>query len=498
MTLLIRADARASSGMGHLMRCLALAQAWQDTGGNVHFIIDESNSGLCDRIRAQGFEVEHPPTNATPVQDASFVKSRAVENNVSWIVVDGYQFDTAYLQSVKESDARLLIIDDLCQFGPCGADVILNQNPQVCASAYGSQSEGTKFLLGSRYALLRREFVAERSSARAFRQPGKNVLIMMGGSDQHNVAERVLKALVDIKPEFSITVVLGANNGHAGVLAKACPGCNLRVVRDPDNMAELMSWADLAISAAGTTAWEMCCLGLPAILIDVAENQIPVGCFLNDAGAAIYLGNYARITPEQLTDAVMQLSGSASRREHMYQIGRALVDGEGAWRAQKLLACADYLRKASLDDCQLLWRWANQPEIRAASFNSHPIAWDEHVHWFNQKLQDRNVLFYLGKDNELQGAIGYARFSLEDRRAILSIGIDAECRGKGLGRRLLSLATESAFAESEVDFIDAYVKPQNAASIRLFSHAGFQRADVANIAGQQAIRFTLPRTGRCA
>jgi RimJ/RimL family protein N-acetyltransferase len=142
----------------------------------------------------------------------------------------------------------------------------------------------------------------------------------------------------------------------------------------------------------------------------------------------------------------------------------------------------------------MLWEWANDTAVRAVSFCPEPIPWDEHQNWFRTKLGDQNAIFYLvvGKD-ELP--VGSVRYQIEGQRAVVSINVPAPFRGKGYSRRMLALANERLFHDTSVVTADAYVKPDNVASLRLFRSAGFKRVGRKTVKGQEAVHFALEKNG---
>jgi UDP-2,4-diacetamido-2,4,6-trideoxy-beta-L-altropyranose hydrolase len=278
-TLIIRADASVAMGTGHVMRCLALAQAWQDDGGKVVFAMARSTPALDERIRAEHVEIFHLEATAGGSKDATLTGQLAHSRHADWVVVDGYQFDEAYQCNVTRGGLKLLFVDD---FGHCThyfADLVLNQNAQASERAYRNRESYARVLLGARYAMLRREFALWRTVPREFNATGQRILVTMGGSDPDNVTERAIQALqlLDLN-DLEIRILVGNSNPHLPSLERAVKQSAKAIclIRDARNIPELMAWADLAISAAGSTCWEMCLLGLPSILVDLAENQRPV------------------------------------------------------------------------------------------------------------------------------------------------------------------------------------------------------------------------------
>jgi len=257
-------------------------------------------------------------------------------------------------------------------------------------------------------------------------------------------------------------------------------------------MDELMAWCDVAIAAAGTTSWEMCCLGVPAILLDVAENQTAVAQHLNRLGVAVHVDVHEGSFHDKLQSELASLMGSAELRSKMSNKGRALVDGYGASRVLSFFDPRISLRSAEDCDCRLLWEWANDPLTRAMSFSSEPIPWEAHVSWFQAKLADPKAIVYIAADMHGQ-PVGQLRFLTGEDRATISISLVPEWRGRGLALEIINVGVEKFFRMSNVRAIDAYIKPGNAASLRLFPRAGFFRVGDTVIDGHSAMHFVLER-----
>jgi len=494
-TLIIRADASIAIATGHVMRCLALAQAWQDAGGNVVFVMAESTAAVDARVRAEGMEIVRLKASPNSVQDTRDVVTVAFDRHASWVVVDGYQFDSEYQRNLKNAGLKLLFVDDLGQCEHYFADLLLNQNVHASEDMYVSREARTRLLLGPRFAMLRRDFGGCRKWQREISANGRKVLIMMGGSDPDNVTAFVLEALRQLEIDgLEVVVVLGGSNPHIDVLRQfANESFSIRFVRDVGNMPELMAWADVAVSAAGSTCAEICLLGLPAILIDVAENQTPVAKELARRGAAIHLGSRKEVTSAEIAEELQSLLLAREHRTSLSQRAGELVDGEGAERVMAAIHGDDLrLRRVQEKDCRQLWEWANDQEVRPMSFATEPISWQRHLEWFNSKLHDPNAALYLAVDSTDIPA-GQVRFQIDNTKAAVSISLAPQFRGKGYGKVILAMATEDLFRITVVTQIDAYVKPNNTASLRLFERAGYARERDETIRGHKAIHFVLKR-----
>jgi UDP-2,4-diacetamido-2,4,6-trideoxy-beta-L-altropyranose hydrolase len=332
---MIRADANVEIATGHVMRCLALAQGWRDHGGEVAFVMADSTPAIEKRLKAEQIHIERIDAESGGVKDMELTRSLAVKMSAAWIVIDGYHFGADYQQGLKAAGQHLLFVDDYGHAAQYSADLILNQNAHADETFYRRRADNTQLLLGPQYALLRREFAPWREREREIAAIGNRLLITFGGSDPENFTLRVLEALQSSSlDDLKAAVVVGGNNPHLKSLEQAVgrSADRLRLIRDASNMPELMAWADCAVAAAGATCWEMCFLGLPALLVDLAPNQLPTARRLDELGAGFYLGNPRDVSSSMILEKLQWLLTSPERRVEMSGVGRRLVDGLGVSR----------------------------------------------------------------------------------------------------------------------------------------------------------------------
>lgn len=358
LNVVFRTDASLEIGIGHVMRCLTLADALRAHGANCHFICREHPCHLIDLIRQRGFSVhalsccqtdERPKDKTSASQpayahwlgsdwqtDVRQTGDILAELQPDWLVVDHYALDTRWEQALKGQYKKLLVIDDLAD-RPHVCEVLLDQNLGRVAKDYAALvPDHCTVLAGPHYALLRPEFAALREySLRRREAPAlRRILITMGGVDQPNATGKVLVALkvCPLPQDCRITVVMGAQAPwleQVRALAATLPWPT--VVRvDISDMAQVMADTDLAIGAAGSTSWERCCLGVPTLLFVLAENQWTGARALQAQGAALLLGEPADIQ-QQLADTLTPLTTG----EHLVEMSlaaRAVTNGQGIYR----------------------------------------------------------------------------------------------------------------------------------------------------------------------
>jgi UDP-2,4-diacetamido-2,4,6-trideoxy-beta-L-altropyranose hydrolase len=339
-TLLIRADASVAVGTGHVMRCLALAQAWQDAGGCATFAMAESTPAIKDRLGNEGVRLVE--IEGSPGGGAELEQTIALARNcgATWVVADGYEFDAGYQRALKDAGLKVLLLDDNGRGGSYAADVVVNQNIHAHENLYKDRTPHTKLVLGTKYALLRREFASLHGEQREIPSVARSILVALGGSDPDNVTLRVLQAMDQVVvPDLQISVVVGGSNPHLAAIAESAAKARHRcsILENVANMGEVIVWADLAISAAGSVCWEYCALGLPAVVVAVAENQVSAAEALHASGAARLIPGGARFAVVEMAELITRLVNSIEERRSLSQVARTLVDGGGASRVVSIL-----------------------------------------------------------------------------------------------------------------------------------------------------------------
>ena len=295
MKITFRVDASTQMGIGHVMRCLSLAQILKQNNASIEFICRKHAGNLIDKIHSSGFNVHELEVleefevdnklahshwlGATQKKDADNCIDILKKEKIDWLIVDHYAIDEDWQRELKPFCEKLMVIDDLAD-RKHRCDVLLDQTFGRQQENYlGRTPEGCELLLGSEYALLRLEFAKWRaySLERRSKPEFKQLLINMGGVDVDDFTGQVLDELktCTLPSDINITVVMGEAAPHVeGVRIKASAlPYKTEVKINVDNMAEIMSNSDIFIGASGATTWERCCLGLPTIQIITAYNQ---------------------------------------------------------------------------------------------------------------------------------------------------------------------------------------------------------------------------------
>jgi UDP-2,4-diacetamido-2,4,6-trideoxy-beta-L-altropyranose hydrolase len=494
--LLIRADASAQIGTGHIMRCLALAQAWQDAGGHVTFLMAMEAPALESRLHSEGMEVVYLPVQPGSTGDAIQTADFARQVGADWVVVDGYHFGAGFQRAIKGSGLCLLFIDDNGHAMHYSADLVLNQNIHAHEGLYQNREPYTRLLLGTRYVLLRREFLKWRGWKREIPDVARKVLVTMGGSDPDNVTLKVIQALQQVDVDgLEARVVVGEGNQHYEELQAAVRDSRvpIRLESNVMTMPKLMVWADVAVSGGGSTCWELAFMGLPSLILFLADNQRLIAERVDGMGAAVNLGWYEGVSRLEIAWAVKQLVRAPKTRAETSQRSQQLVDGDGVAR---VLMCLNgeklRLRQVREDDCRLLWEWANDSDVREVSFSSELIPWEEHLQWFKSKLESPNDIFYIAVNRE-EVPIGQIRYDMNGCDAEISVSVFKKFRGKGFGSAMIKLSSQRLFNVSNVNKIHAYVKQGNEASTHIFLRMGFRNKGVTKVHNHQASHFVLDK-----
>ena len=361
--LIIRADADTRMGTGHIMRCIALAQAWQDQAGRVTFLSHCESESLQERIINEGFEFipierSHPDpidlkktlsivSNLTSQSNHS---NRTNSTNTPWLVLDGYHFTSDYHKTIRENSCRLLVIDDMAHLDHYYADILLNQNINASNLNYSCDKDTVK-LLGCEYILLRREFLKYKKFKRNIPNKAKKILVTMGGADLDNTTVKIIRALNSLNDrEIEVKIVAGPTNPNIKSLESELSrtpftSCLLHSTND---MPELMTWSDIAISAGGSTCWELFFMGLPTISIITAENQRLNTEKLEKLGCLLSIFNNNQFCENDFAKKIEACFSDKEWRQEVSNKAINLVNGYGSRRViNSINEIGDFHDKAS-------------------------------------------------------------------------------------------------------------------------------------------------------
>ena len=499
MDIIIRADASIHIGSGHVMRCLVLAEALQEKAHNVSFVCRSQQGDMINFIQERGFDVfslgEITPA-IQPQSSADYLGwlQCSIEEDASdfllkiksadIVITDHYAIGEEWQLIVrKQLDCRIMAIDDLERVHD--ADLVLDQTLGRTEYSY---PDIKRALTGSEYALLNPNFSIYREQAyqRIAPQGNVKILVSMGGIDSPNATLAVLDQLSTLD-NIEVTVLLNPRAPHYANVSKFCQTTlNIKQIDFVNDMARIMLEHDVAIGAPGTTSWERACLGLPSIIIPLAENQLSISKALVKAQSAIIV-DLNDIESCLLDSLQLLLSNWCS----YYQENLKLCDGLGLYR---LLLEIDNLNEipkhgyrllnAAEHDLELIYQWQCHPQTRKYALNPEPPSWEGHVKWMKNKIACCNQdYFYLIQDTVTNTKVGVVRLDrLSVNEYLISIFISPDFYGKGIGISAVKLLDT---LHPNIT-IRATVLEENKASQQLFKKAKYHK-----ISADEFIRYPV-------
>jgi UDP-2,4-diacetamido-2,4,6-trideoxy-beta-L-altropyranose hydrolase len=481
------------------MRCLALADELKRRGDHVCFACGDLLDDCSRIITGHGFRTfrlgrgrrgSEPSPKIVQKKDAQAVLKILGDFKADWLVVDSYCLDITWEAMLRPFVGQIMAIDDLADRAH-DCDILLDQNfYRDPKTRYDGLVPGhCSKLFGPGYALLRDEFRTRSGKEKAPGRDGvQRILVTFGNADLENMTMQTLKAVEALKqPRIAADVIVGSSNPHREAVEKFCAARPWAVFHfQPSNIAELMTKADIAVGAGGTTSWERCCMGLPSIVFILAENQRRVVEELAESQYVLSLGSPDRSSTGKIRDALAKLIDDPDLRREMRIRSLQLVDGKGARRvaaqmkklAHKASGRKDLrvrpLRKEDMDD---LFHWRNHLDVRKNFFNPQPLARREHEQWFRDIMKNTQAAVYILFNSS--GSVGVMRFEEDETRIRASVMLNPSCIGRGCGAETIRLGTERFVLERRpAKKIVAEIKTGNEASKKAFSRAGFREDTV--------------------
>ncbi len=501
LQVLFRTDASLEIGNGHVMRCLTLANALRARGAQCRFICREHSGNLLELIRKQGFDAvalplqkleaqrpanidEQPLVHATWLgsnwpTDAEQTRIGLGETPVDLLVVDHYALDIRWESAMRPRCRKLMVIDDLAdRIHDC--DLLLDQNlyKDVDHRYDGRVPAHCCLMLGPNYALLQSEYAELQPRVPPREGPVRRVLVYFGGADADNLTGRAIAAFLCLaREDVALDVVINPASPYAASIRRMTEGrAQITLHESLPTLAPLMVQADLAIGAGGATSWERCCLGLPALVITLAENQRPIAAELDRRGLIRWLGHKNQVSEAKLAEALKSILDTGLLPEWSASC-KQTVDGRGTERVVSILMLNAQTRLkarlARMDDEALILRWANGPPVRKNAFVFNAIGTAAARVWFSRLLRDPEHCRLYMVETEDGFPVGQVRFELSDEGWEIDYSLDADARGRGLEKPLLQTAILALRAHTNGVILFGRVKDSNAASRRIFDALGF-------------------------
>jgi UDP-2,4-diacetamido-2,4,6-trideoxy-beta-L-altropyranose hydrolase len=502
----IRTDASSFIGTGHVVRCKTLADALRDGGAEIRFVCREHPGNMIQALQSAGYNVLRLPVSSNSREalldhgdygawlgveqavDAAQTVEALADFRTDWLVVDHYGLDSSWEQLVRPAAGHIFVIDDLAN-RPHNCELLLDQNFYAdMESRYaGLLPSHTKQLLGPRFALLRPEYRKLRESLPQRSGVVRRILVFFGGVDRAQETEKALDALDEVvKTDVHVDVVVGDTNPHREAVRRRCTTLpNTTYYCQRSDMAMLMARADLAIGAAGVATWERCCLGLPSVVISVAENQELTARDLARGGHVLYLGRSREVTADAIRLTLKALLANPSWLEYLGCSARKITDGYGLDRVMlRLFPPALHLRPAAATDVDAIYSWRNAEETRRFAFDDRIIPRERHERWFDKTLQDPRCVLLIGE--HVGKAMGVLRYDIEGDEAKVSVYLVPGLHGRGFGGVLLRAGSDWMREHYPgVLRLRAVIKPDNRASQHAFASAGYVEHAAVYIKDQQ-------------
>jgi spore coat polysaccharide biosynthesis predicted glycosyltransferase SpsG/L-amino acid N-acyltransferase YncA len=482
MRAVLRCDATPEGGIGHLVRCLALADEARGRGWDV-VLAGTVTVPLAARLVSR----TGAPVVATGARTGTELAELAVREAADLLHVDDYAVGADVRPELHRVGVVLSSIED-GTFGRRPGDVVVDSTPG--AGERGRPEDGSRHvLLGIRYAPMRASVLAARTAGpgarhrRAVDVP--RVLVVMGGTDATGATAAVVREVFRVAGRGAVRVCAVVPEARHDEVRRAGGGSDLTVLAPQDDLPALAVEHDLVVTAAGTTVWELACAGCAMGVVAVTDNQLLGYAQAVGAGAVAGLGTLQELAAGESSAVVHRLLIDAAERARLREVARRLVDGHGsrrvveAWEqscaeAGRLLAVT--ARRATASDAELLLGWRNDPSVRSASRTTEEVAAQDHAAWLARTLaDDARVLLVVEQEGVPVGTVRFDRVHAELWE--VSITLAPEVRGRGLAGGVLAAAEATWRGEVGAGpALLACVRPENVSSARLFLRAGYRSA----------------------
>lgn len=462
----IRVDGNGEIGLGHLVRCIALAKMLAEDF-DIRFVCKFVPEQIKIEICESGFSVYNEET---------FFKLLISKDLV---VLDNYYYDISYQKKIKEKGCKLICIDDL-HHHKFIADVIINHSPAANASDYNSQSY-TQYALGTEYVLLRPEFLNQTRDKNRIKKDNV-IVICFGGADPLNLTEKALKIVIDDERFSKINVITGAAFTQKGAVQKIVDSDSKRITWYHSisalQVSQIMNASRFAIVPSSGVLLEALSCGCITISGAYTENQKDIFQVYKDSG---YIVSAKDFSNNHIIEAINNAFAS-------YPITNQF-DGKSGKRLlrvfeQLIVEDSIILRGADASDTMKTYEWATSSIIRQFSFNKSTIKKSEHELWFKNKLSDMNCEYFIASKNKRR--IGSIRFDIKEGEAVISYLIDPKWHKRGFGIIILKKGYEYLkTVRKDVDVVVGYVVKENVASAKAFIKLGY----IKEIENNESVKF---------
>ena len=471
MNVVILTEGGKDYGFGHVARCGSIYQAFQYYNVFPKFLVngDESVNSILSDIK---------------VEILDWTKDYFLSSHADIVIIDSYFADLDFYNKLYEEVPLVVYIDDNNRLDyPKG--IVVNGTLDISNMNY-SQRSTIRYLVGNEFIPLRKDFW--NVSKLKINESIKDILITLGGNDLRNLTPKILKLLNDNLPEVNKKVIIADSFNNIQEI-ESLKNDTIELIYSPNSneLIDVMSSVDLAISASGQTLYELACMGIPTIAIGIIDNQKNnIKNWINQ-GFIEYAGCWnEKELFNTILDKINYLQDK-NIRQNKKELGVNAVDGKGSLKIVKNVLNEFYhnnsiFRPIKKGDCLKIFDIANDDEVREFSFNSDKIPLEDHKRWFDNILNDDSVKFYvLEYENDL---IGQLRLDFDDEFPVISISLNKKYRGLGLSKILLARGLELIDGK-----VIAYIKKENIRSISFFKSMGFKKESDVIIKNCEALKF---------
>ena len=483
--ILFRADGNKSIGLGHLYRLFALVEML----GKQYQYTYLTHISSTTAILPKDYPVKIIPEQITINEEPKWL-AQQYDPIEHIIIADGYQFDSEYQKSIKKLGFSLVYIDDLAQ-EHMYADIVINHSPSLDISNF-EREKYTKFLLGTKYALMRPSFLEIAAQDRSIIGID-SAFVCFGGADKLNLSVKATTALLEFEEIKQINVVVGAAYDDKEIYdLEQKFSDRLRVYSNlsEKELLNLMSSCNMAIAPASTICYELCSVKMPILCGFYVENQKNIYRELSKQRAIIEGGDFAQYETKDFYGKIKKIV-KIEDFTHLLEKQKQLFDGMSDKRVLGALNRLNLsFRKANENDLMRVYDWSNDKVVRQNSYQSDAIKLEDHKNWFLKKISDKNVLFLIGMVND--NPAGIVRYEIKDEYTVVGVLISKEYRGQKLASTFLRTSAIHYFEESTKPVL-AYIKVENAPSIKSFENADYVYFKEETVSGHKSVVYKLER-----
>jgi UDP-2,4-diacetamido-2,4,6-trideoxy-beta-L-altropyranose hydrolase len=476
-----RVDGSGEIGFGHIARCIAMTEMLDTRRYSPVFLVQQAPEFLKDWTLENGFNIIELGGATDYLREAESLIEKVLTGK-EIVVLDGYKFDTEYQYIIKRKGSKLISIDDIHQY-LFVSDIVINHAGGIREEIYDI-GPCTELKLGPDYALLRSAFLEGPQDRHSSPSAEGQIFICMGGADPLDFTQKILTSIDEHNWIGSIQVVIGEGYQHKASLMtyldkRELSGISVHKNVSPLEMANLMRGSSIGITSASTVAYEYLSTGGHLFVIQTSDNQDLIYRYLIHEGFAFPWDKWTSFRQ------------SVMRRQ--IQIGNC-IDLKSPVRIRKIVEnlareLALKIRVANADDIHAVYEWVNDPEVRANSYHSENIPWEDHQKWFYEKIAQKGVHYYIAECNEVR--LGQVRLDhLGDNLFIVNYLINQNFRSAGWGKSMLSSVIKHFVASIGMPVeLEGHVKIENIASQKIFEKLGFRRQESPKFPG--SVKFNI-------